>query len=120
MTEGSGLYLAGPALVKAAIGQEVSDEELGGAQMHAAVSGTIDFKEKDDEACIGRLRSLMGKYGRETERLRDEETKWGTQAGAGAQSTEHSVSSSLSLSVSSARNPDDIYSIFTDKPGAQY
>src|SRR6202035_5167244 len=44
MTEGSGLYLAGPALVKAAIGQEVSHEELGGAQMHAAVSGTIDFR----------------------------------------------------------------------------
>ena len=36
MTEGSGLYLAGPALVKAAIGQEVDDETLGGAHMHAA------------------------------------------------------------------------------------
>lgn len=63
MTEGSGLYLAGPALVKAAIGQVVTDEELGGASMHAAISGTIDFKEKDDEACIARLRSLVGKYG---------------------------------------------------------
>jgi len=62
MTEGSGLYLAGPALVKAAIGQEVTDEELGGASMHAAVSGTIDFKEKDDEACIARIRSLVDKY----------------------------------------------------------
>src|SRR5207245_10466631 len=47
MTEGSGLYLAGPALVKAAIGQVVSHEDLGGAQMHAAVSGTIDFREPD-------------------------------------------------------------------------
>ncbi|MBS0191294.1 MAG: acyl-CoA carboxylase subunit beta [Planctomycetes bacterium] len=64
MTEGSGLYLAGPALVKAAIGQEVTDEELGGATMHASVSGTIDFKEKDDEACIARLRDLAGKYGK--------------------------------------------------------
>jgi 3-methylcrotonyl-CoA carboxylase beta subunit len=45
MTEGSGLYLAGPALVKAAIGQTVSHEELGGASMHASVSGTIDFHE---------------------------------------------------------------------------
>lgn len=62
MTEGSGLYLAGPALVKAAIGQEVTDEELGGAAMHASVSGTIDFKEKDDEACIARLRELASKY----------------------------------------------------------
>ena len=63
MTEGSGLYLAGPALVKAAIGQVVTDEELGGAEMHASISGTIDFKEKDDEACLARLRSLMAKYG---------------------------------------------------------
>jgi acetyl-CoA carboxylase carboxyltransferase component len=59
MTEGSGLYLAGPALVKAAIGQEVSSEDLGGAQMHAQISGTIDFREKDDPACIDRLRRLM-------------------------------------------------------------
>src|SRR5476651_555583 len=60
MTEGSGLYLAGPALVKAAIGQVVDHEELGGAKMHAQISGTIDFREKDDEACITRLRRLVG------------------------------------------------------------
>jgi acetyl-CoA carboxylase carboxyltransferase component len=59
MTEGSGLYLAGPALVKAAIGQNVSHEELGGAAMHAAVSGTIDFHEPDDPACLARLRRLV-------------------------------------------------------------
>lgn len=59
MTEGSGLYLAGPALVKAAIGQTVSHEDLGGAAMHAAVSGTIDFREKDDPACLERLRRLV-------------------------------------------------------------
>src|SRR5438093_6774204 len=59
MTEGSGLYLAGPALVKAAIGQAVSHEELGGAAMHASVSGTIDFREPDDQACIERLRRLV-------------------------------------------------------------
>jgi len=59
MTEGSGLYLAGPALVKAAIGQDVDHEELGGAEMHAQISGTIDFREKDDESCLKRLRSLM-------------------------------------------------------------
>src|SRR6187397_1286108 len=59
MTEGSGLYLAGPALVKSAIGQEVSHEELGGAAMHAAISGTIDYHEKDDEACLERLRRLI-------------------------------------------------------------
>ncbi len=59
MTEGSGLYLAGPALVKAAIGQEVTSEELGGAAMHAQISGTVDFREKDDPACLARMRSLM-------------------------------------------------------------
>ncbi len=59
MTEGSGLYLAGPALVKAAIGQEVENEELGGAEMHAEISGTIDFHEPSDEACIKRLQSLV-------------------------------------------------------------
>jgi 3-methylcrotonyl-CoA carboxylase beta subunit len=59
MTEGSGLYLAGPSLVKAAIGQVIEAEELGGAEMHAAVSGTVDFFEKDDESCLKRLRSLV-------------------------------------------------------------
>ncbi len=59
MTEGSGLYLAGPSLVKAAIGEIVDAEELGGAQMHAEVSGTVDFYEKDDPACLKRLRSLV-------------------------------------------------------------
>jgi acetyl-CoA carboxylase carboxyltransferase component len=59
MTKGSGLYLAGPSLVKAAIGQIVDAEELGGAQMHAEISGTVDFFEKDDTSCLKRLRSLV-------------------------------------------------------------
>jgi 3-methylcrotonyl-CoA carboxylase beta subunit len=59
MTKGSGLYLAGPSLVKAAIGQIVDAEELGGAQMHAEISGTVDFFEKDDQSCLKRLRSLV-------------------------------------------------------------
>lgn len=63
MTEGSGLYLAGPALVQAAIGQKVSSEELGGAGMHATVSGTIDFREPSDEACLARIRSLVAAWG---------------------------------------------------------
>jgi acetyl-CoA carboxylase carboxyltransferase component len=59
MTEGSGLYLAGPALVKAAIGQTVSHEDLGGALMHASVSGTIDYREPDEPTCLDRLRRLI-------------------------------------------------------------
>lgn len=97
MTEGSGLYLAGPALVKAAIGQTVSDEELGGASMHAAISGTIDFREKDDEACLARVRSLMDKYG---------------PPGAGA--------APPAAPPPPARSSEDLYAVFTDAPGAQY
>src|SRR5277367_3773353 len=63
MTEGSGLFLAGPALVQAAIGQKVSAEELGGAAMHSAIGGTVDFREPNDEACINRIRSLIDKWG---------------------------------------------------------
>jgi acetyl-CoA carboxylase carboxyltransferase component len=70
MTEGSGLYLAGPALVKAAIGQVVSHEDLGGAAMHAAVSGTIDFREKDDPTCLERLRRLVAVLPADTPRVR--------------------------------------------------
>ncbi|MCC5822495.1 MAG: acyl-CoA carboxylase subunit beta [Phycisphaerales bacterium] len=98
MTEGSGLYLAGQALVKAAIGQDVSDEELGGARMHAQVSGTIDFREPDDEACLRRLRSLVAKYP-PLRPVPDEATR---------------------NRLHPARPGEDIYDIFTDKPGEQY
>ena len=63
MTDGSGLFLAGPALVQAAIGQKVSAEELGGAAMHSAISGTVDFHEPSDESCIARIRSIIEKWG---------------------------------------------------------
>jgi acetyl-CoA carboxylase carboxyltransferase component len=63
MTEGSGLFLAGPSLVQAAIGQKTEPEELGGAAMHAEISGTVDFKEPNDHLCLARLRSLVGKIG---------------------------------------------------------
>ncbi len=95
MTEGSGLYLAGPALVKAAIGQVVTDEELGGAAMHAAISGTIDFREKDDDACLRRLRELLSKYNHPN----------GTQPTA---------------STPPLRDGSDLYSLFSDKQGTQY
>jgi acetyl-CoA carboxylase carboxyltransferase component len=63
MTEGSGLFLAGPSLVQAAIGQRTEPEELGGAAMHAEISGTVDFKEPNDHLCLARLRSLVAKLG---------------------------------------------------------
>ncbi|HEX2838869.1 MAG TPA: acyl-CoA carboxylase subunit beta [Phycisphaerales bacterium] len=103
MTEGSGLYLAGPALVKAAIGQEVTDEELGGAAMHASISGTIDFKEKTDEDAIERVRSLVSKYGDSMPKSHD-----GCRGAVASSSSQpfHDV----------AR----VYDHFTDKPGSQY
>src|SRR3981189_1553171 len=63
MTDGSGLFLAGPALGQTPIGQKISAEELGGAAMHSAISGTIDFREPNDEACLARIRSLVEKWG---------------------------------------------------------
>ena len=71
MTDGSGLFLAGPALVQAAIGQKISAEELGGAAMHSAISGTVDFREPNDEACLARIQSLIQKWGYRRQSLWD-------------------------------------------------
>jgi len=71
MTDGSGLFLAGPALVQAAIGQKISAEELGGAAMHSSISGTVDFHEPNDEACLARIRSLVEKWGYRRQSLWD-------------------------------------------------
>ena len=53
------LSFLSPALVKAAIGQEISSEELGGAHVHSAISGTVDYREPNDDACLARLRRLI-------------------------------------------------------------
>jgi 3-methylcrotonyl-CoA carboxylase beta subunit len=63
MTEGSGLFLAGPALVQAAIGAKYTAEELGGAQMHAQIAGTVDYREPNDHICLERIRSVVSKLG---------------------------------------------------------
>jgi 3-methylcrotonyl-CoA carboxylase beta subunit len=97
MTDGSGLFLAGPALVQAAIGQKTSAEELGGAEMHAQISGTVDFREKDDTACIKRLRALVDKMGH----------------GASA-SFDHKAA------IPPAYSPEEIYGVFSASPGKQY
>ncbi|MFB6356828.1 MAG: carboxyl transferase domain-containing protein, partial [bacterium] len=59
MVEGSHLFIAGPGLVKAAIGQEVDADELGGAELHEEVSGTVDQRYEDDESCIEGIRSRV-------------------------------------------------------------
>ena len=97
MTEGSGLFLAGPALVQAAIGQKSSAEELGGAKMHAQISGTVDFREANDDACITRIRALADKMG---------------------------APNSSPFSHTKSRDPlysaDEIYGIFSSDPAKQY
>ena len=97
MTEGSGLFLAGPALVQAAIGQVTSAEDLGGAKMHAQISGTVDFREPDDDACIRRIRALVDKIG---------------------------APNASPFSHVAPREPlypaEEIYGIFSDNPAKQY
>jgi acetyl-CoA carboxylase carboxyltransferase component len=97
MTEGSGLYLAGPALVKAAIGQEVSHEDLGGAHVHAAISGTVDYLEPDDDACLARLRRLIALLPPDPD---------GASSGAEIEPP--------------ARSDDELYSVIRADPSAQY
>jgi 3-methylcrotonyl-CoA carboxylase beta subunit len=97
MTEGSGLFLAGPALVQAAIGQKSSAEDLGGAKMHAQISGTVDFREPDDDSCLARIRALVDKIGAPNPSL---------------------------FSHVASREPlhpgEQIYGIFSTDPGKQY
>jgi 3-methylcrotonyl-CoA carboxylase beta subunit len=58
------VFLAGPALVKAAIGEEPNIEELGGAEMHCEISGVTDYKMPNDEACLEKIRSIISKLGK--------------------------------------------------------
>jgi 3-methylcrotonyl-CoA carboxylase beta subunit len=97
MTEGSGLFLAGPALVQAAIGQKVSAEELGGAKMHAEISGTVDFREPDDDSCLARIRALVDKMG-------------------------HPLAARFDYkeSANPGYPPEEIYGIFSSDPSKQY
>jgi acetyl-CoA carboxylase carboxyltransferase component len=64
IVEGTGsVFLAGPYLVKSAIGEDVDIETLGGATTHSQISGVTDYQMKDDESCLARVRSLVGKMG---------------------------------------------------------
>ena len=83
MTEGSGLFLAGPSLVQAAIGQKTDAETLGGASMHAEISGTVDFKEANDHLCLARLRSLVGKLGKRGSSLPEGSLRGNREQGTG-------------------------------------
>ncbi len=111
MTEGSGLFLAGPSLVQAAIGQKTDAEDLGGASMHAEISGTVDFKEPNDHLCIARLRSLVDKMG--------------DRVGSGASASRFEADSGpFSVHPSDAAvdaprfGAEDLYGLLNPEPGA--
>ena len=57
------IFLAGSYLVKAAIGENVDNEFLGGADTHSGISGVTDYKLKDDEAALNKIRSIVDKIG---------------------------------------------------------
>ncbi|MBO6211690.1 Acetyl-CoA carboxylase, carboxyltransferase component [Algoriella xinjiangensis] len=57
------IFLAGSYLVKAAIGEDIDNETLGGATTHCEVSGVTDYKAKDDKDALDRIKSIVGKIG---------------------------------------------------------
>ena len=64
IVDGTGsVFLAGPFLVKAAIGEEVDAETLGGAETHSEISGVTDYRMPDDETCLDTIRDLVSKFG---------------------------------------------------------
>ena len=64
IVDGTGsVFLAGPYLVKSAIGEDVDVESLGGATMHSEVSGVVDYKMPDDQTCLDKIKSIIGKLG---------------------------------------------------------
>jgi acetyl-CoA carboxylase carboxyltransferase component len=64
MVEGNGsIFLAGPYLVKAAIGEDIDAETLGGAETHNAISGIADYKCKSEKECLDQVKNIMEKLG---------------------------------------------------------
>ena len=64
IVEGTGsIFLAGSYLVRAAIGEDVDNETLGGAETHCEISGVTDYKCKDDEECLTKIKSIVDKIG---------------------------------------------------------
>ena len=57
------IFLAGSYLVKAAIGEDVDNEFLGGAETHSEISGVTDYKMKNDKAALDKIRNLVEKIG---------------------------------------------------------
>ena len=71
IVEGSNMFLAGPALVKAAIGQDIDKETLGGAKTHSSISGTSDYHAKDDISALNMTRDIINHTNLPSARLFD-------------------------------------------------
>jgi len=89
-------YLAGPSLLKAATGEEASDEDLGGADMHAAVSGLADYVADNDLDGIMRVREILQHIG------------WQGAPGPKAQPPLHDVDELLAVMPADMRTPVDM------------
>ncbi|MDB5199055.1 MAG: Methylcrotonoyl-CoA carboxylase [Chitinophagaceae bacterium] len=64
MVQGNGsIYLAGPYLVKAAIGENIDSETLGGAATHTEISGIADYKFETEQECLDQIKKIMSKLG---------------------------------------------------------
>jgi 3-methylcrotonyl-CoA carboxylase beta subunit len=98
MVEGNGsIYLAGPYLVKAAIGETTDSETLGGAVTHTSISGIADYKFKTEEECLDQVKKIMSTLGH--------------TATAGYDRIE---------AKAPEKNPGEIYGLFPSDPTKQY
>lgn len=102
IVDGTGsVFLAGPFLVKAAIGEEVDSETLGGARTHSEISGVTDYSVPDDATCLTTIRSLVSRMGQRPSAGFD-------RAGPGAEKA-HTASA---VAPEPQRPPEDIYTLF--------
>ena len=69
IVKGASMFLAGPALVKAAIGQEINQEELGGSYTHTAISGTADYEAKDDIDALENIKSIINNINHDEKKI---------------------------------------------------
>ncbi|MGZ5246166.1 MAG: acyl-CoA carboxylase subunit beta [Flavitalea sp.] len=98
MVEGNGsIFLAGPYLVKAAVGEDVDQDTLGGATTHNAISGIADYKFDTEEACLDQVKKIIGRLG--------------APANAGFNRI---------TPVAASRKAEDVYGIFPFEGNKQY
>lgn len=91
------IFLAGPYLVKAAVGEDVDKETLGGAHTHSAISGVVDYAVPSDQEALKKIQSIISKLG-----------------------TSETAGFNRITSVTPSKNPDEIYSILPDNRSEQY